>query len=301
MMATTAGRCAGWVVGLVALLGAGIASAGELWTENAQEALAQAAKEKKDVLIDFTGSDWCGWCKKLDAEVFSQPGFQAEAPKYFVFLKLDFPHQRPLSAETKKQNAEWQQKLAIQGYPTIVLADAAGQPYAKTGHQAGGAEGYLKHLAELRQLRAKRDDLFAKAQAAQGIERAKALDQALQALDPSFLGCYSDVAQEIVKLDADGKAGLKVKYEAMLLVQKIGAAMQAQKLDEAIALADEAIKGLNGKGQAAQDILFMKSFAQFRKQDKAAAKRSLQEAIQAAPGTPKAAQIQQILERAFKE
>jgi len=82
-----------------------LSQAGELWTENAKEAMAQAAKEKKDLLIDFTGSDWCGVCVMLDKEVFSQPAFADEAPKHFVLLKLDFPRAKPQSPELQKQNA----------------------------------------------------------------------------------------------------------------------------------------------------------------------------------------------------
>ena len=160
-METTIGQRASWVLAVVGILAAGVASAGELWTDNAQEAMAQAAKEKKDLLIDFTGSDWCGWCIKLDQEVFSQPAFQAEAPKRFVLLKLDFPRNRQLPEETKKQNSEWRDKFAIKGYPTIVLADAEGKPYAKTGYRPGGPKAYLKHLAELCQNRPKRDEASA--------------------------------------------------------------------------------------------------------------------------------------------
>ena len=157
-METTTGQRASWVLAVVGILAAGVASAGELWTDNAQEAMAQAAKDKKDLLIDFTGSDWCGWCIKLDQEVFSQPAFQAEAPKRFVLLKLDFPRSRQLPEETKKQNAEWGEKFAIKGYPTIVLADAEGKAYAKTGYRPGGPRAYLKHLAELCQNRPKREE-----------------------------------------------------------------------------------------------------------------------------------------------
>jgi len=69
-MGTGAGRrAAGQLVALATLLAAGAASAGELWTEDARQAMARAAAEEKDLLIDFTGSDWCGWCKKLDEAI----------------------------------------------------------------------------------------------------------------------------------------------------------------------------------------------------------------------------------------
>ena len=206
-------RAASVTVGLLAVLAAAIiavpAAAAELWTEDAQAAMAQAAKEKKDILIDFTGSDWCGWCVKLDKEVFSQDAFITEASKHFVFLKLDYPHNRPLSDETKKQNAEWLKKCAVQGFPTIILADAAGKPYAQTGYLEGGPEAYLKNLDALRKNRVARDEALAKAAAAKGVEKAKLLDAALSAMNPDLVvGCYGDLVDEIIKLDAAGKAGL---------------------------------------------------------------------------------------------
>jgi thioredoxin-related protein len=278
------------------------AGAGELWTENAKDAMAQAAKEKKDLLMDFTGSDWCGWCIKLDKEVFSQPAFTEEAPKQFVLLKLDFPQRKPQSAELKKQNAELQAKYGVEGYPTIVLADAKGRAYAQTGYRPGGAEGYLKHLAELRAGREKRDAAFAQAAAAKGIERAKLLDQAMATLDPGLvMSSYGSVVEEIVKLDPQNKAGLRKKYETRLAVQKIGEALSGGKPDEAIALADKALKAAGRTGDAAQEILLAKSQAYFNKGDKAAAKKVLQEALKAAPKSERAPQIQGILDRLFKD
>ena len=289
---------------IVVALAALSASAGEgvNWTEDAKAAMATAAKESKDLLIDFTGSDWCGWCQKLDAEVFSQPAFAAEAPKSFVFLKLDFPHERKLSEETKKQNDEWQAKYRVSGYPTIILADAAGKPYGRTGYVPGGAEKYLKHLAELRKTSIARNEAFAKAKAAEGIERAKFLDTALAAMDSSLvLGNYTDVMAEIVKLDAENKAGLKTKYGAMAALGAIEAASRSKDLDGAIKLADEAIKTYGDTGPVAQDILFLKSICSYRKGDKAGAKVALEAALKAAPDGPKAEQIKMILDRLFKD
>jgi thioredoxin-related protein len=280
------------------------AAAGEgvAWTENAKEAMAAAAKEGKDLLIDFTGSDWCGWCKKLDGEVFSQAPFVAEAPKSFVFLKLDFPRKRELSEETKKQNAEWQARLKVTGYPTIILADAAGKPYGKTGYRAGGPEKYLEHLAELRKARVQRDEALAKAKSAEGIEKAKLLDAALSALDSSLAtGSYEDVVEEILKLDPENKAGLKNKYGAMATLGKIEAAARSKDLDGAIKLADDALKAYGQTGTAAQDILFVKSLCFYRKNDKEQAKSVLEAALKAAPDGPKAEQIKGILERLFKD
>ena len=296
-------RCGIAVAALALLAGAAVfAAEGDLWTEDAEAAVKQATEGKKDLLINFTGSDWCGWCKKLDAEVFSQQAFTDEAPKHFVFLKLDFPRRRTLSAETKKQNAEWKGRMPVRGYPTIILADASGKPYAKTGYRRGGPEPYLKHLAELRGVKAKRDEGLAAAAKAEGIEKAKALDGALSALDSAIvMASYGDVMAEIVALDADNKAGLKAKYGAIALLGKITAAMGKRDFDGAIALADEALKALGDSGKQAQDVLFQKSLALYNKKDKKGAKACLEAALKAAPDSPQAARIKTILARAFKD
>jgi len=290
--------------GLVAVLVAAppLATGAEMWTENAKEAMAQAARENKDLLIDVTGSDWCIWCIRLEDEVFSKEPFVTEAPNHFVLLKLDFPRKKKQSEELKKQNRGWRSKLPFGGFPTIFLADAAGKPYAKTGYRRGGAGPYVKHLNELRKIRKKRDEPMAKAKAAEGIERAKLLDEAMSALDPSLvMRCYADVVEEIVRLDPENKAGLKDKYGAMALMNKINMAMQRRQLDQVVELADQALKTLGKAGQAAQDIYFAKSVALYGKKDKPGAKKALEAALRAAPQGSKAGQIKGILQRLFKD
>ena len=76
----------------VALTGA--YAGGENWQTDLPKAQAQAAKEKKMVLLDFTGSDWCGWCIKLNKEVFSQDAFTNEAPTHFILVELDCRNRR---------------------------------------------------------------------------------------------------------------------------------------------------------------------------------------------------------------
>jgi thiol-disulfide isomerase/thioredoxin len=85
------------------------------WRTDYLDALKVAKAEKKVVLVDFTGSDWCGWCKKLQAEVFTQPEFQTWAAQKAVLLEIDFPRQKELSEGLRKQNAELQEKVRHPG------------------------------------------------------------------------------------------------------------------------------------------------------------------------------------------
>src|SRR5215203_3903781 len=75
------------------------------WGDDYNKALAQAKAEKKLVLMDFTGSDWCSWCMKLDKEVFSKPDFKTFAKDNLVLLTVDFPNKK-LSRKLEKQNEE---------------------------------------------------------------------------------------------------------------------------------------------------------------------------------------------------
>src|SRR6266581_5344317 len=76
------------------------------WLTDVPAAQEQAAAENKLVLLNFTGSDWCGWCMKLKAEVFSQPEFEDYANKNLVLVEIDFPKRKPQPAAQKKANTD---------------------------------------------------------------------------------------------------------------------------------------------------------------------------------------------------
>ena len=125
-----------------------------IWLTDFDAAKAKAAEEGKDLLVDFSGSDWCYWCKRLDGEVFSKPGFVDEVDKDFVLVKIDFPQDKSRqSRQLQAQNDRLIRIYRIEGFPTVILMRADGTPYAETGYQNGGADAYLRHLNELRQER----------------------------------------------------------------------------------------------------------------------------------------------------
>src|SRR5687768_15153266 len=102
---------------------AAYASAKAGWLVDLDEAYAKSVKEDKPILANFTGSDWCGWCKRLDADVFSKPEFQDWAKKNVVLLELDFPRRFQIPEKNRNQNAGMAQALGITGYPTIWVID----------------------------------------------------------------------------------------------------------------------------------------------------------------------------------
>src|SRR5690606_18384268 len=103
----------------------------------------------------------------------------------FVLVEIDFPRDKEkagITEEIAEQNNKLQEKYGIQGFPTIMLTDASGKPFAQTGYQPGGPEKYVEHLDTLRAKKAARDEAFAKAEKSDGVEKAKALVSALEAM-----------------------------------------------------------------------------------------------------------------------
>jgi len=140
-------------LGLVAAFVAGslhqALAAEESWLTDFEKAKTEAATKKLPILADFSGSDWCGWCIKLDKEVFAKAEFLEYAKDNLVLLSLDFPARKPQDAALVKQNKALAAKYGIKGYPTVILLDATGKEIARTGYRAGGPETYIKHLQEL--------------------------------------------------------------------------------------------------------------------------------------------------------
>ena len=121
------------------------------WLDNQPKALEQAKASKKLVLMDFTGSDWCGWCMKMDKEVFATPEFKDYAKDHLVLVELDYPHQKYIAPQTKQQNEKLAKDYNVEGFPTMIVLDADGKKIKEFGgYQAGGAKAFIAELEKLK-------------------------------------------------------------------------------------------------------------------------------------------------------
>ncbi len=120
-----------------------------VWATNYRAAVAQAKEQDRRVFLFFTGSDWCGWCMKLNQEILSTPEFARYAQEKLVLVEVDFPRGKSQSAELKKQNATLQRIFEIEGYPTVVVLDKMGRAVGRLGYQEGGPEPFVKALKAL--------------------------------------------------------------------------------------------------------------------------------------------------------
>lgn len=127
----------------------GTARAAE-WGTDVPKAIAKAKAENKLVMLDFTGSDWCGWCIKLKKEVFDTPEFEAYAAKNLVLVEVDFPRKKEMTPELKATNKALAAKYGIKGYPTIFVLEGSGMPVGKLGYMEGGPKPFIAELAKLK-------------------------------------------------------------------------------------------------------------------------------------------------------
>jgi len=103
--------------------------------------------DKKLVFIDFTGSDWCVWCKKMDEDTFAKPEFADYAKKKLVLVQLDFPNQTAQSDELKKANQDLAAKFKVEGYPTLIALKPDGTAVWRTdGYLEGGPKALIEKL-----------------------------------------------------------------------------------------------------------------------------------------------------------
>lgn len=121
------------------------------WRTDYAKALETARTEKKMVLLDFTGSNWCGWCKKLDKEVFSTTEFKDYAQKNLVLVKLDFPRGLPQPETEKAQNEKLAKQYNIEGFPTIIVLNSEGKQVGELGYMEGGPSAFVGKLKTLPQ------------------------------------------------------------------------------------------------------------------------------------------------------
>ncbi|HEX7262087.1 MAG TPA: thioredoxin fold domain-containing protein [Luteolibacter sp.] len=287
-------------IALVALYCSGFALAGgEGWSIDFAAAKKEAAESKKDLLLDFTGSDWCPPCIMLNKEILSQDAFKAGVKDKFVLMELDYPKDKSkLSEDTIKQNEELAKKYQIKGFPTILLCDAEGKPFAATGYQPGGPEAYVKHLDTLRAKKTVRDESFASAAKSEGVAKAKALVAALGAMgleDSMIQSFYGDVSEQIKAADPKDETGFAkaaaAKARMARFQKELGALGQKQDHDGALLLVDKTLKEEGFGTEETQQLIMTRAMILAHQQKHDEAIKAVDEAKAVAPDSEISARI----------
>jgi thioredoxin-related protein len=121
------------------------------WGTDLKKAQEEAKSSNKLVLLDFTGSDWCGWCMRFNKEVFSQSAFKDYASKNLVLVEVDFPRAKPQSSDLRKQNQQLAEQYQVQGFPTIVVLNGSGRKvWQFDGYFPKGPDAFIAELEKAR-------------------------------------------------------------------------------------------------------------------------------------------------------
>lgn len=119
------------------------------WGTDYAAALSEAKGQNRRVFLFFTGSDWCGWCMRLQKEILTTPEFASYASDNLVLVELDFPQKKRLPAPVKSQNEALARKYGIEGFPTVIVLDGSGRKVGQLGYQEGGPAPFVKALKSL--------------------------------------------------------------------------------------------------------------------------------------------------------
>jgi thiol-disulfide isomerase/thioredoxin len=255
------------------------------WYTDLDEAKAVAAKENKPLLVDFTGSDWCGFCIKLHAEVFDKPEFE-EFAKNYVLVELDFPSKKPQPPEEKAKNKATQAKFAVSGFPTVLLIDAkSGEAYGRqSGYGPGtGPKAYIEKLSAFKNTTEGRAALVnetkkaGEASAKRAAQGAK-MRAALEAKD------FDAVCKVVDEDFADAQGTRKA-------VGSINKALMSQRIDpankeRALKWADQAV------AESAGDEKMLASIKSMR--DRIAAGTNLSQPVPVKPAAKPAAEVKKV-------
>ncbi len=229
------------------------------WMTDLDAAKAKAAAENKAVLVDFTGSDWCGWCVRLRKVVLDTPEFEAYAKDKFIFMEVDLPQNPKFDAALRARNEELAKQYGVNGFPTIMVLTPQGEI-------AGGFNGYVPSVAaasEKLNAALATAELLKKAESQQGAEKLDSLLKAYRSLPKKMQDSAVSLRKRIIALDPQDTLGMarqqKIEDQRKAFQSALSSALSKAEALAAIekALADAYPENKSGILQAKFQILMM--------------------------------------------
>ncbi|MCH7225907.1 thioredoxin family protein [Haloferula sp. A504] len=263
----------------------------EGWTSDFEAARKQAAAENKNLLLDFTGSDWCGPCINLKKTILGKDAFKQGVKDTYILVELDYPRDKSLQTEeTVQQNRALAQLYSIKSFPTVLLTDAEGRPFAQMTGFGMEPEEYAKEVNEKISALTRRDEALAKARELEGPEKARALFEALESMklrDEHIASFYGNLIEQIKEADPDDESGatraLGMRKKLSELFAELKPLGRASKMDEALALLDDALASGDFEGEIKQQVGYEKVRVLRAMKKNDAAIQAAEEAVAIAP------------------
>jgi len=209
-------------IGILSLASALICSASSSWETDWNKALEKAGKSGQPVLVDFTGSDWCPGCIYLRKNIFDTDEFAKYAADHqFVLLELDFPRTAgKMPPEQLKFHEELMRRYGVSSFPTVLLMEGDGAPYAKILGATRTPGEYLKKLEAAGETRKKLKEAVVAARPLKGKEKLDQLVKTLNVLPGDFQHFQKNLIAEIRVLDPEDKYGFAGKSERSAAMEK---------------------------------------------------------------------------------
>ena len=208
------------------------------WMNDLEAAKARAAVENKAVLVDFTGSDWCGWCIRLRQQVLDTPAFEAYAKDKFVLMEVDVPQNPKFDKNLLARNQKLCEQYGVEGFPTILVLNPKGDVVGGVGGFVPTVDAISKPLDAALNTAA----LLQKAESQQGAEQLATLAQAYRSLPEDLRQNAVALRQRIIALDSQDTTGLvrlqRIQVQREALHRKLST---TETTSQAIAAIDEAL------------------------------------------------------------
>lgn len=180
------------------------------WLTDFEAAKRKAAAEHKPILVDFTGSDWCGYCIRMKRDVFDTPEFSAYASEHFVLLEVNLPKDPAFDREQLKRNHLLCDLFDVSAFPTVLVLSSR-------GHVAGGFVGGKPDLASLQKALAagiSNAQRLEEAYRLSGEEQVRALTALYRSLPGRLQSSARSLRDDIIAQDAGGISGLAAELTA---------------------------------------------------------------------------------------
>lgn len=274
------------------------------WYGNLDEGLVAARVLHKDALIFFSSTNWPGMPGSISRDVLTNAALGESLADSCVLINLDIPKGLAASTTAPAASVARIQKLLrtyrVTALPVLFLADCNGLPYARLAYHAGKPDEFVARYQEARKRMDRIQETYLRAQRAHGVERARVLDEAVGMLTMDVILFHRPYVSEIVRLDADGRAGLRTKYMTRVILFEAGDELERKNPEGALQVLDRIEREFGPKGEVRQSMFVIRSQAYAAKQDPIGYLDALQRACEAAPQTETARQAQKMIQSHIK-